>query len=70
MKNTRTLILPGGGTMEIPLPGSNARFEMNPSAPLSFADGSSRLPTVLVGVMIGAGLGIGVTVWYLRSQRR
>lgn len=69
MKNTRTLRLPDGGTMEIPLPGSNARFEMNPSASLSFADGSSRLPTLLVGALVGAGVGIGLTVWYLRSKR-
>ena len=69
MKNTRTLRLPDGGTIEIPLPGSNARFEMNPVASLSFVDGSSRLPTLLVGALVGAGIGIGLTVWYLRSKR-
>lgn len=68
MKNTRTLWLPNGGTVEIPLPGSNARFEMNPSGSLAFADGS-RLPTLLLGAALGAGIGIGLTVWYLRSKR-
>lgn len=66
--NTRTLYLPDGGTMEIPLPGSNARFEMNPAGVLAFA-GGSRLPTLLLGALIGTGIGIGVTVWYLRSRR-
>lgn len=66
-KNTRTLWLPNGGTVEIPLPGSSARFEMNPVS-LSLADGS-RLPTLLLGAAIGAGIGIGLTVWYLRSRR-
>jgi hypothetical protein len=68
VKNTRTLYLPNGGTMEIPLPGSTARFEMNPGGALAFADGS-RMPTLLLGALIGAGIGIGVTVWYLRSRR-
>lgn len=66
-KNTRTLWLPNGGTVEIPLPGSSARFEMNPVS-LSLA-GGSRLPTLLVGAVIGAGIGVGLTVWYLRSKR-
>jgi hypothetical protein len=68
VKNTRTLYLPNGGTMEIPLPGSTARFEMNPGGALAFADGS-RMPPLLLGALIGAGIGIGVTVWYLRSRR-
>lgn len=66
-RNTRTLYLPDGGTLEIPLPGSSARFEMNPVS-LSLADGS-RLPALLIGALVGVGIGIGVTVWYLRSKR-
>lgn len=67
-RNTRTLYLPDGGTLEIPLPGSSARFEMNPGGALAFADGS-RLPALLIGALVGVGIGIGVTVWYLRSKR-
>jgi hypothetical protein len=68
-RNTRTLYLPNGGTMEIPLPGSNARFEVNPPTSLSFSDGSSRLPTIMVGVLLGAAAGAAITVWYLRHRR-
>jgi hypothetical protein len=68
-RNTRTLYLPNGGTLEIPLPGSNARFEVNPPSALSFADGGSRLPTLVVGVLLGAVAGTAITVWYLNSRR-
>lgn len=67
--NTRTLWLPHGGSLEIPLPGSNARFEMNPPSALSFSDGNSRMPTVLVCLVVGAVAGAAVTVWYLHHRR-
>ena len=66
--NTRTLYLPNGGTMEIPLPGSDARFAVNPPSALAFADGGSRLPTLMVGVLLGAVAGAAATVWYLNRR--
>ena len=44
--NTRTLYLPDGGTVQIPLPGSDARFQMNAPSALAFAGGDSRVPTL------------------------
>lgn len=59
---TRTLYLPHGGTVEIPLPGSKARFAIKPSSVL--ADGGySRWPTVMVGLAVGFAVG-AVVVWY------
>lgn len=58
----RTLRLPHGGTVQIPLPGSKARFAINPSSVL--ADGGpSRLPSILLGVAVGFAVGAAV-VWY------
>jgi hypothetical protein len=68
MRNTRTIYLPNGGTMEIPLPGSNARFEVNPPSALAFSDGGSRVPTLMVGVILGAVAGTVITVWYLKRR--
>lgn len=65
--NVTTLSLPDGGTVDIPLPGSTKNFAINPPSLLSSSDGSSRLPLILVGVIIGAAIGVGVTAWYMRS---
>ena len=62
--NTRTLILPNGGTMEIPLPGTKGRFEINP--PTLLGGESSRLPTLLAGILIGGVVGVTAAVWLLR----
>lgn len=66
--NTRTLYLPDGGTVQIPLPGSDARFSMNAPSALAFAGGDSRLPTLMVGVLLGAVAGTAITVWYLNKR--
>ena len=67
--NTRTLYLPDGGTVQIPLPGSNGRFEMTPPSALAFAGGDSRLPTLMIGILLGATAGVAVTAWYLNRRR-
>ena len=59
---TRTLYLPHGGTVEIPLPGSKARFAIKPSSVLADS-GGSRLPTILLGLAVGFAMGAAV-VWY------
>ena len=66
MNNVRTLVLPHGGTVDIPLPGSKARFSMNPPSVLAESDGTSRLPTVLVGIAIGIAVG-AAAVWYFKK---
>lgn len=66
--NVRTLYLPDGGTVQIPLPGSDARFQMNAPTALAFAGGDSRLPTLMVGVLLGAVAGTAITVWYLKRR--
>lgn len=65
--NVTTLALPDGGTVDIPLPGSTKNFAINPPSLLSSSDGGSRLPLILVGVVIGVALGVGLTAWYMRS---
>lgn len=67
--NTRTIYFPDGGTGQIPLPGSDARFALNPNgSALSLADGSSRVPTLMVGILLGAVAGTAITVWYLNRR--
>lgn len=66
--NTRTLYLPDGGTVQIPLPGSDARFSMNAPSALAFSGGDSRLPTLMIGFLFGAVAGTVATVWYLHKR--
>ena len=65
-ERTRTLILPHGGTVQIPMPGSKARFAVNPPSVLADSDGSSRLPTILIGIAIGCAIG-AAAVWYWKT---
>ena len=65
--NVRTLVLPDGGTLTIPLPGSKARFAHKPGGLL--AESASRtVPTLLIGIVLGAAVVAGVVVW--RKRRR
>lgn len=65
--NVRTLVFPNGGTMDIPLPGSNARFALRPGSALNSSDGSSRLP-ILVALVIGLTIGVTATAWYFHRR--
>ena len=67
--NTRTLILPNGGTMEIPLPGSVARFAMKPPSALASAESCPRMvPTIAVGLILGIAVGVAATAFYLHHH--
>ncbi|MBV8722253.1 MAG: hypothetical protein JO277_08895 [Candidatus Eremiobacteraeota bacterium] len=65
--NVRTLVLPDGGTVDIPLPDSRSRFVVKSGGILSEAPGRT-FPTLLVGVVLGVAVGIGATAWYFRSR--
>jgi hypothetical protein len=67
--NTRTLSFPNGGTMEIPLPGSKARFAMKPGSILSDSPACPTRATLIAGVVLGVALGVGVTAWYVSRHR-
>ena len=64
---TRTFYLPDGGTLSIPLPGSRAKFAHKPGGLLAEAD-SRTVPTLLIGIVLGAAVGAGAVVWYMRSR--
>jgi hypothetical protein len=67
--NTRTLVLPNGGTMDIPLPGSTARFAMKPPSALAAAETCPHLaPTILIGVLVGVAVGVAATAFYLHHR--
>ncbi len=67
--NTRTLILPNGGTMEIPLPGSDARFAMRPAGVLAAAESCpAMVPTIMIGVVLGVAVGVAATALYLHHR--
>lgn len=65
---TRTLVLPDGGTMEIPLPGSRARFVMKPGKMFGESPACPARLTLFVGITLGLLVGAGAAVWYLRSR--
>lgn len=65
---TTALTLPDGGILEVPLPGSKGRFSIKSPSLLSAAEGS-RLPLILVGVVIGVAVGATATAWYLSRRR-
>jgi hypothetical protein len=69
MSNTRTLTLPDGGSITVPLPGANAQFVMRPASMLASADAASMAPLILIGVVIGVGIGVAATAYYLRRKR-
>ncbi len=67
--NTRTLVLPNGGTMSIPLPGSDARFAMRPAGALAAAESCpAMVPTILIGVVLGVAVGVAATAFYLHRH--
>lgn len=69
--NTRTLIMPNGGTMEIPLPGSDARFSVKPPSMLAAAEMCpSLVPTIAIGLVLGVAIGIAGTAIYLHYNKR
>jgi hypothetical protein len=63
--NVRTLVLPDGGTLTIPLPGSKARFAHKPGGFLAESE-ERTVPTLLIGIVLGAAVGAGVAVWCMR----
>lgn len=65
----RVLVLPSGGTVEIPMPKSKSRaITIKPAASVfRGADGGSITPVVL-GVVVGLAIGGGVVWWLLRSK--
>lgn len=63
--NTRTLVLPSGGTISIPLPGSSGRFELKPPTVFADATGSPRI-SLFVGLVLGVAIGVAATAWYLK----
>jgi hypothetical protein len=65
--NVRTLVLPDGGTLTIPLPGSKARFAHKPGGLLAESE-SRTVPTLLIGIVLGAAVGAGVAVWCMRRS--
>lgn len=67
--NTRTLSFPNGGTMDIPLPGSKARFAMKPGSVLSDSDSCPAKVTLFAGIVLGLAVGVGVTAWYVSRRR-
>ncbi len=67
--NTRTLVLPNGGTMDIPLPGSTARFAMKPPSALAAAEACPRMvPTVAIGIAIGVAVGVAAAAYYMHYR--
>lgn len=65
--NVRTLVLPGGGTLDIPLPGSRGQFAIRQSTALASSETCPRLvTTVLITLVLGAVIGVGATAWYLK----
>ena len=67
--DVRVLVLPSGGTVEIPMPKSKSRSITikPPSRGLSdFAHGSSAMP-VVIGVVVGAIVG-GAIVWAIHKH--
>ncbi len=65
--NVRTLVLPDGGTLTIPLPGSRARFAHKPGGLLAESE-AHTVPTLVIGIVLGAAVGAGVAVWCMRRR--
>lgn len=68
--DVRTLVLPSGGTIEVPLPKSKRReITINPASRglAEAATGSSILPVVF-GIVAGAVIG-GAIVWAIYRNR-
>lgn len=66
--DVRTLVLPNGGTIDIPLlPGGRRRFEIKRPSVLH-GPGGSRVPIIVASVVIGVVIGVGAAAWYYRSR--
>jgi hypothetical protein len=64
--NVRTLVLPHGGTIDIPLPGARGEFAIRQG---SFSGTCPNLlPTVLIPLVFGLAVGIGVTAWWMHRR--
>lgn len=66
--NTRTLTFPNGGTMQIPLPGSKARFEMRPGSALSDAPACPARTSLVIGLVLGVAVGVGAAAWWMSRR--
>jgi len=69
--DVRTLVLPSGGTVEIPMPKSKQKgITINPPSRglADFAGGGSSVMPVVIGVVAGAIIG-GAIVWALTRHR-
>jgi len=66
--NTRTLTFPNGGTMQIPLPGSKARFEMRPGSVLSNAPTCPARTSLIIGLVLGVAVGVGAAAWWMSRR--
>lgn len=66
--NVRTFVLPHGGSIDIPLPGSKASFAVRQS-PLALAETCpSLLPTVMIPLVLGLVIGVGATAWWMSRK--
>lgn len=64
--STRSLVLPSGGTLEIPMPATKqTHITVKPPRGLGEAMHESKWPLVL-GVAVGIAIGVGATYWLLR----
>jgi hypothetical protein len=69
--DVRTLVLPSGGTVEIPMPKSKQKgIIINPPSRglADFAGGGSSMMPVVIGVLVGAAIG-GAIVWAITRHR-
>lgn len=68
--DVRVLVLPSGGTVEIPMPKSKSRAIAikPPSAAFRGSLGPSAMP-IVIGVIVGLAVG-GAAVWWLTHRQR
>jgi hypothetical protein len=64
----RRLILPSGGYIEIPLPGSKGSLTIKQGSMLRDAAMASRVPVILVGIVIGVAIGATAMAWRHRTR--
>jgi len=64
----RKLILPSGGSISIPMPGAKGSLTIKQGSMLRDAAMQSRLPVVLVGVVIGVAIGATAVAWHYRTR--
>lgn len=67
--DVRTLVLPGGGSIQIPMPGSKAAPSIRRASSFADADSCPHLgATVIVSVVVGVAIGATVTAWVLHRR--